>query len=392
MRPIEFIKKHFWVILIGTGLALSPIHNLWLTNVATNSKGEVVFFLPAFGYLLFIMGVGLFLLYNWNKVRKNGLGDRKIWIPLAVIAGAIGISGIAVDGSVQDKFAPLGMGAVLFASYLVARMLDKKLFYPLAIGVVIGSLGIVIHQAIHPSAATGGFIFEQNCDIATGYILLGAALFVHRWRWILVSLAIVALLMSGTPEAVFVIGVLGLYGLFRKDWSKKIVPMVAILALLLVAGLATGVLQNAYTYVRDSITQTPTAHYVSPDGEEQLVSPLDIRWLVIRDAMTDIKPIGEGYGLTNFTPQTVHNVPLIIIQQLGWPGMLAAIAWLWVVIWCLRKTRWKYAWLAVIALSIFDHYIWTQIAPAFWLLVGVSTAGTMLDKEGESDLVFRATT
>jgi len=392
MRLIRSIKERFWIILIGAGLALSPIHNLWLTKLATNSQGETLFFLPAFGYLLLIMGVGLFLLYNWEKVKAEGLGDKRIWIPLLVIVGAIGLSGIAIDGSVQDKIAPLGMGAVLFALYLAARILGKELFYPLAIGAVAGSLGIVAYQVISPSAATGGFIFERNCDIATGYILLGAALFIHRWRWWLASLAVVALLMSGTPEAVFVLGVVGLFWLFRRDWSKRAVPMAIVLGLLLIVGLATGLLQDAYSYTRDSIVQAPTAHYISPEGEERLVSPLEIRWLVIRDAMTDIQPLGDGYGLTNFRPTTVHNVPLILIQQMGWPGMLAALAWLWVTIWCLRKTRWKYAWVAIIALSVFDHYVWTQLAPYFWLLVGVSTAGTVLDKEGESDLVFRRAT
>ena len=390
MRLIETIKKRFWVILIGTGLALSPIHNLWLTNAATNSQGEVLFFLPAFGYLLLIMGAGLFLLYSWDRVKANGLGDKRIWIPLLVIVGAIGLSGTAIDGSIQDKIAPLGMGAVLFALYLAARMLGKELFYPLAIGVAIGSLGILAHQIVHPGAVTGGFIFEQNFDIATGYILMGAVLFVHRWRWWLASLAVVALLVSGAPEAVFALGVVGLFGLFRRDWSKRAAPMAAVIGLLLIVGLATGLLQSAYSYVRASIMQTPTAHYVSPDGEERLVSPLDMRWLVIRDAMIDIQPLGIGYGLTNFRPTTVHNVPLIIIQQLGWPGVLAAIAWLWVTTWCLRKTRWKYAWVAVVALSVFDHFLWTQLAPVWWMLIGASTAGSTL--EGGSDLVFRRAT
>lgn len=392
MRLIKGAKERFWITLIGAGLALSPIHNLWLTKLATNSQGETLFFLPAFGYLLLIMGVGLFLLYNWEKVKAKGLGDKRIWIPLLVIVGAIGLSGIAIDGSIQDKIAPLGMGVVLFALYLAARILGKELFYPLAIGVAVGSLGIIAYQVIYPGNPTGGFVFERNFDIATGYILLGAALFVHRWRWWLASLAVVALLVSGAPEAIFALGVVGLFGLFRRDWSRRTVPMAVVLGLLLVVGLATGLLQSAYSYVHGSITQAPTAYYTSPSGEERCVSPLEIRWLVIKDAMTDIKPVGEGYGLTNFTVHTVHNVPLIIIQQLGWSGMLAAVAWLWVTIWCLRRTRWKYAWVAVIALSIFDHFLWTQLAPVWWLLIGVSVAGSTLEKEGEDDLVFRRAT
>jgi hypothetical protein len=392
MHLVKAIKERFWVILIGTGLALSPIHNLWLTNLATSEQGETLFFLPAFGYLLLIMGAGMFLVHNWEKVKAKGFGDKRIWIPLLVIAGAIGLSGITINGSIQDKIAPMGMGAVLFVLYLVARILGKELFYPLAVGAAVGSLGIIAYQIVYPGTATGGFVFEANFDIATGYILLGVALFIHRWRWQLASLAVIALLASGAPEAVFALGVIALFGLLRRDWSKKALPLVAVLTLFLVVGFATGLAQNVYSYVRASLAQEPTAHYIDPDGEHRLVSPLAIRWLVARDAMADIHSLGEGYGLTNFRPTTVHNVPLIIVQQLGWPGILAALAWLWVTIRCLVKTRWKYAWVAIVALSVFDHYVWSQLAPVFWLLVGVSVAGSTLEGKGENDLVFRRTT
>ena len=68
---------------------------------------------------------------------------------------------------------------------------------------------------------------------------------------------------------------------------------------------------------------------------------------------------------------------------MGFPGILAAIAWLWVSVWCLVKTRWKYAWLAILSLSVFDHFIWTQLAPVWWMVVGASTASS------EPDLIFR---
>ena len=76
----------WWLILIGFGMAVIPIHNTWLTRLATiygdkspgeTLYGETLFFLPAFGYLLLIMGAGMFLLYNWNRVRAAGLGDNQ---------------------------------------------------------------------------------------------------------------------------------------------------------------------------------------------------------------------------------------------------------------------------------------------------------------------------
>jgi len=95
--------------------------------------------------------------------------------------------------------------------------------------------------------------------------------------------------------------------------------------------------------------------------------------------------LGDGYNLTAYTVHTVHQVPIVIVQQLGWPGVVASLAWLWVVVWCLVKTRWKYAFTLILALSVFDHYVWSQLAPLFPALIGASTAANNI----ETDLIFR---
>ncbi len=78
----------------------------------------------------------------------------------------------------------------------------------------------------------------------------------------------------------------------------------------------------------------------------------------------------------------VHNTPLHITDQIG---PMAGIAWLWVSVFCLVKTRWKYFWAAVLVTSILDYYIWTQFAPWWWVLAGASIA----DKSNSSDLIFK---
>ena len=116
--------NRLWAITIGAGIALSPIHNQYLTQLTTNSEGETLFFLPAFGYLLLIMGSGLFLLNNWQRVKEVGWGDRRVVGCLLFIVLAIAASGAAYSG-LQAMFAPLGMGLVLFALYLTGRCTPK---------------------------------------------------------------------------------------------------------------------------------------------------------------------------------------------------------------------------------------------------------------------------
>ncbi|MDD4987092.1 MAG: hypothetical protein PHQ43_15245 [Dehalococcoidales bacterium] len=320
------------------------------------------------------------MLNNWHRVKAIGWGDRRIVGCLLFIVLAISASGAAYTG-LQDRFAPMGMGLALFALYLCGRVLGKDMFLPLAVGAAVASLGVVAHQIANPGVITGGFVFEGNYDIVVGYVLLGAALYIHRWQWVLAGLALVAILLTGSPEGIFAIGVVGVAVLWRRDWGRKLVIILAPVVVVVVVGLVLGYGQTLYEYA----SKVATGQVASPYGHDG-VNAIAYRWDVIKDAMTHIKPLGEGYNLTDFSRSpNVHNVPLVLVQQLGWPGILAAMAWLWVSVWCLVKTRWKYAWVVLMSLCIWDHYVFTQLSPVFWILVGVSTAPDNI----KSDLVFK---
>lgn len=381
-----------WAAAIGIGLALFPIHNKWLTDL-TSVNGQATLFLPVFGSVIWILATLFFIRDNWHRLNW---GDKKVYVPLLVIVGAIGLSGIT-DNTWGGKVAPLLMGLSLLSLYLATRILGKDVFLPLAIGAGVASLGIIAFGIWHLGLMTGGAVFEKNYDAATGFVLLGAALFIHKWQWLLAGLALVAMFLSGSPEAVFALGVLGMVVLLRQDWSRKmaVVVLPVVLVALLWFGLGSG--QKLYSLTSIALRNRPVSELsgqswrsptgrVTPRGVVEGDTALERRWANIKRAVTGIKPLGEGYNLTEFSKVfMVHNVPLVIVQQLGWPGILAGLAWLWVSVWCLVKTRLKYVWVLVLSLSLWDHYIWTQLAPWWWVIVGVSTAGGI-----KSDLLFRS--
>ncbi len=365
-----------WAVVIGSGLALSPIHNQWLTSLVTKD-GEVGFFLPAFGTAIWLIATLYYVAFNWKGLDW---GDRKLYIPLFIIVCAIGLSGITADRW-QDKIAPLFMGLSMFSLYLVSRKLGKDMFLPLAIGAGVASFGIILHAIIFPGQVTGGFVFELNYDIAVGYILLGASLFYHRYQWLLACLALATILLSGSPEGLFAVAIIGLLVMFRRDWGKKLliasIPILIIVVLLFSLGYG----QRLYSYALEVSQGIPTSPRIA--STELYKEPVSDRFTIIKEAMSVIKPLGEGYYVTAFVKNTVHNVPLIIVQQLGYPGILAAIAWLWVSIWCLVKTKWKYTWALMLALGVFDHFTWTQLAPWWWAIAGASLTSK------NSDLIFK---
>ncbi len=364
-------------------MALSPVHNKFLTDLATNNNGEVALFLPAVAFILIIVGTGFFLLNKWDDVRRVGWGSKAVTIPLYIIIGAMALSGINADGF-TDKFAPLFMGVSLFGLYLVARVVGKDIFFPLAVGAAIASVGVIIHGVVYPGNTTGGLIFENNFDIFTGYALLGFALFFHKWRWLLAGLALIALFFSGSPEALLPVGVLGIAILVRRDWDRRALWIAVSTALLAILLLAAGPGRDLYSYAWAAASNKTTVSFTDSVGVEHSGSPITWRLETIQRAMSDIRPLGDGYNVTGFTTDTVHNVPLILVQQMGYPGMLAALAWLFLCLWGFFKTKWKYVWLLVASLCLFDHYLWDQLNPLFWCILGASAVTS-----GGTDLIFK---
>jgi len=381
-----------WAIVIGAGLALFPLHNKFLTDL-TAREGVVFLFLPALGFILVMLGAFLFMLNHWQKVNESGLGNRKVYIPLSVIAFAVMLSGFAYD-SINTRLAIMAVGIGLFVLYVVSRILGRDMFLPMAIGACIASVGVIIYAALFKVFPNGGFLFENNYDIVVGYVLLGIALMVHKWQWVLAGLALVAMFFSGSPEMFLPLGLIGVAMLIRKDWSKKvikaIIPLIIVVAIWFSFGWGKQLYSYAWAIVQDELPATIVQDGLPASGDHEDVTgkgygSLTYRLVVIKEAMTNITPFGEGYKMTWETGSpNVHNVPLVLIEQMGYAGIIAALAWLWVTIYCLVKTKWKYVWLLIISLSVFDHFIWSQMGLWWWVIVGVSTAGVL-----ESDLLFK---
>jgi len=166
--------------------------------------------------------------------------------------------------------------------------------------------------------------------------------------------------------------------------SKRLLITATCISIIAISWYMAGPGEALYKYLGQVVrndASIPVEEQVQPiDGNTAILYRVE----VIKQEMRELQPLGDGYMLTEFKPNTVHNVPLVIVQQLGWPGILAALAWLWVGLWCLIKTRWKYAWITILALSVFDHYIWTQLAPWWWAVVGASAIVKI-----ENDYIFR---
>ena len=363
--------------VIGIGLVLSVIHQ-------PDQPFLNLLFLPVIGNLLVIFGAGVIV----ANTSKFSLGPKALWIPLAVISGSIILRPLYAlltnqsQWGMNAEWAGAGYGAALFALYLASRYLGERIFKAFIPAVIIASASMVWWGLSHPGVKGGGIVSVTNYDIIVGFLVFGWVV-SGRHRWWLAPIVLVGLYFTGSPEALFVGGVLGVVVLVRQDWSKRLALVVACLVGIVALTVPFGIPQQLYSYAWGLISAGWLAlGFTGTERDALLNVATGHRWLEYW-VLSPIRPLGYGYNINNFYYGIPHNVVLIIIEQVG---VVAAIAWVWVVGWGVWKSKWKYAWVAIIALSFWDHYVWTQMGLYLWCLAGASSSSKI-----ESDKIFSST-
>lgn len=370
-------------IIIGLGLCLFPVHNKSLTF---SSGEETFFFLPWLGFGLMLIGLICLFDNKYEEFKKN-LGPKKIWIPLFIIVLSA-FARLAVDFS-ADTFAGAALIAGFFALYVAARKLGVRILWAFLPFVLVEAVSCIIQGVFDHGYRAGGILTSfrdsehtANYDIATCWLILGACLILGFNKglklWFLLLIA-AALFFVGAEEALIGVACLGIAAIIRKDISKKVVYIALLVIFLAGAGLTFGATQDIYAETHNKLEALVSSKDQNPEYNPQTKwdEATTGRVGVYKEAIREMEPLGHGYTPTDFTTRTPHNGFIIIFDQIG---IIAALCWLWVVGYCFLKTSWKYAWVAFIALALADHFVWTQAAPWFWVLVGLSLTVTINDR------------
>lgn len=371
----------WWAIVVGSGVALSPIHNQWVPELTTAILG--------ISFVAMMFGSAMFLLNHWEQVRQVGWGEKKLVIPMVALVVVMALSGF-INGTGFDFIAPLGMGLAMFALYLTSRVLsgNRWLVMPTLIVGAIAILVTLIVGIVAPSHQDYGLI-TNYCALA-GFMVLSGLLVDRKWLWVISGVIVIAVAMTGALEGLFLLGVLGIAVLVRRDWGKRALLPVGIVAVAGTLWWATGGLAISYEHATKNFRGLLSMFGVETEGEIGTEGALDYaltgRWVVIRDAMSEIRPFGYGYVLTPNPKdmgdrRPVHNMPLLAVDQVG---PIGGALWLYITVLCLVRTRWKYVWITVLAAGVFDYYMWTQLMPYWWMFIGLST----MDK-AKNDYIFK---
>lgn len=329
------------IMLIGIGLALLPMR--------IGMVGSLI------GWGCLIVAVFWLLLD-----KQYSLGNKALGLPLLTLAVLQNLQGVELAARI--------LPGLMFALYLISSRISKAAFIPVGLVASIGGLYLIAQNLI-VGYRTGGLYSVNNYNIAIGAIILGAVLWQSKYQWLIVTLAAIAVLVSGAVEGLIALGLLIAIVLIRKDWGVKTSMAFTIIG----ATCAVGVFMFPMLWhgLADKAAAATNSNYNAASG---------LRLDAYRFALQDISWLGHGYNPNGANCNSIHSVPLIALQQ---TGIIGLGLWLWTMGYGIFKTRMKYAFIALFGLSLFDNYLWTQIMPYTWAIAGVAST------EVDSDLIFR---
>lgn len=347
-----WLKAHSskdWLLSLFLGLGL--VLFVWHTKA---QPGLDIVFLPHLGLAIIVCVVTLVLLKGFS------LGSKFIWIPLAVICGFIALNSI-----IYSRLENFAFAFIIFGVYLTSRKLGDKLFYSFAPFVVLEAVSLVIIGLNNPGMQQGGMLSTGNYDIATGFLLFGSLMYPGKHRWVLLVLSGIGIWFTGAFEAPVILAVVAIGIFVKKDFGRKLYIIIAAVVLVALMSFALDIPQKLWIHWGQRITGDMVIN-----DEILYGNAMSGRFDVYKQSLSELKLFGNGYEANVFTGRTVHNVPLIIVDQIG---VIPALAWLFLTVFLLFKTRYKYAMLMIIGASLLDHYTWTQAALWYPAVAGVAS-------------------
>lgn len=318
--------------------------------------------------------IGLLILFVFvviytkdSNIKIADLGSKWVYIPMLSIL-LITILRLAIYHTINELFA-VSFFAIMLGLYVISRKMGKEIVKVLLPLFIIVAASVFIMAIVNIGEETSGIVGQYNRT--AGLLAYIIVLNRNKWQWLLAIIGTLAILLTGSLEGVIILCALSIVVLCKRDWSRKLWIPLGMVTLALIVLALTGNLGHLYTPVIDNLHLT---------GGMQAETALNGRVIVYKNALQNISLLGHGYTNSLFTSTTVHNVPLIVFDQLG---IFAGIAWIVLTGYCLIKTKWHYVWVVIIAMCLFDHFVWTGLAPLYFVAVGVTTANK------ENDYIFR---
>lgn len=382
---LQWVKDNRVYLFISIGLILFTCHSDWFIY---NIGNKTALFLPQIGVML--IGLSTALLIILGEIDLRQWPKKQILIPLSIIILFTIISCLIDFNSKTISNIVMILSAYLL--YHVGKYYGMKIFIPFAIFSIIESLSVIIMAIteVNPHIRNGGLISLYNYSLAKSFIIIGIITGLYfikntKYKSLFLTINLLGLIFTGSPEVLVIIPFVGLWFIYKKDFSKELVYGLFIVIIITTLWFTVGHGQKEYNRVSEVTTFALNGDMLKTESWDNNVTEDEYSWglgrlPLYKHSIQNISFFGNGYhiyskNISNETAEKieysmVHNVPLVIVDQIG---LIPALAWCYLIGYCLIKYKYKVLWLAVIGLGLFNHTTWTIYAVYVWVLIGITT-------------------
>lgn len=348
------------------GILLVTVHLDWISKWGF---GTIV------GWTLLTTGTLLTLLKRYKTVKLDWI----TLIPLLLIILSTLISVLLGKSSLLS----LVLLVVSLGLYFVGTLLGPKIFLfviPLGLQISIASLIEGLRYINSPDGiVAGGMGLTGNSGLAGTIIGFAALLLPGNWLWLAIPLE-VGLFFAGDHWSIIALVIVGIIMLIKRDYyfkNTKVLISLVLVGLVLTLGFwPSGTTQKIWGF-----TVSNNQLIAEPGG-----SPVDLglndRVRIDLEVVKDVSIVGKG--IQSDTPTKfdgsvlitryqgmVHNIPIMILDDLG---PIAAVAWVFlVVLLILKYPTTRYIWAFILVTSLFSYWWWIPTAIGSWFFTLVGT-------------------
>ena len=322
---------------------------------------------PAIGYVLLAVCITL---YIPKAIKERRLPNFRDPLTLTILGFVVLVSVQVIIG--LAKIETLALIFMLVFTFLIAKEHGneaRKVFLPFT-AVLSGS--IIVDSIVNGWSVTGGITSSFNYNLGSGVLILCVLLTENRHRWLSLVIATPGLMLTGASEGIVSIALLALFVVIQRDFSKKLIYVGALVGILFIVLTPLGITSQLSSQTMSYITSNNPLpeSYIQPGVDRSITGDnlqriTNNRWYRYVDVVQNIKPVGNGFYSKS---SLVENLPLRILYETGVVGLL-----LWCVIlgYGLKDKNTRYIFAAIIAVNLFDHYIWSEIPVYLWFAIGL---------------------
>ncbi len=339
-------------------------------------------------FMLFFAGVFGTL---WFKRKSLTVGPKTIYMPLLVIVYSAFIWLFLEWDQIGSSIFFFVVMVFMFLIYVTALNKGHNLTWfavpiicILSVSVMYDGLDRILHHEDFIGRATG---FSDNTDQVASILAVCIFLLRDRWKWLAFP-AMATILLTGSYWAVMALLGCAFVAICKREvsLSKQFLTALGTGILILLMIVVTS------DSIRDRIWQEEKVRDVIEERDLRAADSLDTRAYQYESVIQNFSFVGHGFYLeTNkdgdiLTEQgrygiNIHNVPMLLLDDIG---LLAALAWIFVTlvaIWVSK--RYRYALLAVFIMSVTGSADWWWFnlwMPFYFTLIGLVSLEVMEGK------------